>query len=110
MGEGGASLAEVPVGWHPLLRRLDEQLSMIDPAYVVFRVTSTFGALEFAARAAALDRAERSRFGSVIEDAAWESITVCEVCGGEARQYVIRLRVWTVCAGHAHEIAGTAAN
>lgn len=103
---GWPELLEVGAGWYPLLTRLDATLSVIAPKYVVQQVKSKFGALSFYADPSDDPSNFDEEFRDAVRAAEWESTETCEVCGAPARQYVVRLWVWTLCSRHAREIAG----
>lgn len=102
---GWPELLEVNPGWLPLLGRLDEQLSAIAPDYVVLQCKSKFGALSFYAQPSPDPEMQNDEFAEIIRAAEWESTRLCELCGGPAQQYTIRLWSWTLCTDHARQIA-----
>lgn len=97
---GWPELLEISEGWHSLLARLDERLAAIAPIYVVQQVKSKFGALCFYAQPSDDPLDYNEEFNQAIRAAEWESVETCELCGQSARQYVIRMRVWTLCDAH----------
>lgn len=103
---GWPELLEVGVGWYRLLTRLDATLSVIAPNYVVQQVKSKFGALSFYADPSDDPSNFDQAFTDAVRAAEWESTETCEVCGAPARQYVVRLWVWTLCSRHAREAVG----
>lgn len=98
---------EVNPGWYPLLEDLDARLAEIAPDYRVQQVKSKFGALSFFARPSDDPYDYSEEFAAAILAAEWASTEVCEECGAPARQYVIRMWVWTMCALHAEERRST---
>jgi len=99
-------LLEIGVGWYPLLARLDARLSAIAPRYIVQQVKSKFGALCFYARPSDDPYLLDDAFTEAINAAEWESVETCEACGAQARQYVIRVWVSTLCQMHARDARG----
>lgn len=102
---GWPAWIDVGPGWHPLLVRLDTQLTEIAPDYVVHQVKSKFGALDYYAYPSPDGPAHLPAFDEAILAASWESIETCEECGNPAKQYTIQLWTWTLCEGHAHQKA-----
>lgn len=100
---GWPELLDVGVGWYPLLARLDSSLRAIAPDYVVQQVKSKFGALCFYAQPSNDPYLFDNAFTEAIGAAEWESTETCEICGAQARQYVIRMWVSTLCQTHAQD-------
>lgn len=98
---GWPEAIDVGPGWHPLLSRLDQRLSVIAPRYVVQQVKAKFGALSFFARPSEDVYDHSEEFRDAILAAEWESTTTCEECGASARTYTIRMWVWALCERHA---------
>lgn len=98
---GWPEVVDVGPGWFPLLARLDLALAELAPAYRVQQVKSKFGALSFYARSSDDPYDYNEPFKEAIRAAEWESTETCEDCGASARQYVIRMWVWALCAHHA---------
>ena len=90
-------------GWYPLLERLDVTLTELAPDYRVQQVKTKFGSLSFYASPSDDPYDYNDTFNDAIRAAEWASIEVCEDCGAPAKQYVIRMWVWTVCDEHAAE-------
>lgn len=101
---GWPSLIDVNPGWFPLLERLDVTLAELAPNYRVQQVKSKFGSLSFSASPSNDPYDYNEAFNDAIRTVEWASIEVCEICGAQARQYVIRMWVWTVCDKHADEL------
>lgn len=93
----------VSPGWYPLLERLDVTLTELAPDYRVQQVKTKFGSLSFYASPSDDPYDYNDTFNDAIRAAEWASIEVCEDCGAPAKQYVIRMWVWTVCDEHAAE-------
>lgn len=98
---GWPEVIDVGPGWHSLLVRLDQELTTIDPSYLVHQVKSKFGSLSFYARASVEPDEYNEEFHQAIRDAEWASTEICEMCGACARTYTIRMWVWTLCEEHA---------
>lgn len=82
-------------GWYPIIARLHEDLSRIDPGYEVHQVKEKFGGLRFYARFSpdAFRRCE-----DLIRAAEQESEHTCEECGAPG-ELSIRRGWWrTLCA------------
>ncbi|MGN8026198.1 hypothetical protein [Microbacterium sp. 22242] len=94
------AIIDVRSGWYPLLAQLDARLAALAPDYVVQQVKSKFGALCFYARPAADPSVYDEEFNETIRATEWESTSTCEECGASAKQYTIRLWVWTLCDDH----------
>lgn len=92
---------DVNPGWYTLLERLDASLVEIAPNYRVQQVKSKFGSLSFSARPSDDPYDYNEAFIEAIRAAEWASIELCELCGASAKQYVIRMWVWTLCDEHA---------
>ncbi len=69
---------------------------------------SKFGALSLYADPSDDPSSFDEAFTEAVRAAEWESIETCEVCGAQAKQYVIRMWVSTLCLGHAAETRGDA--
>lgn len=95
---------DVNTGWFSLLERLDATLAELAPNYRVQQVKSKFGSLSFSASPSDDPYDYNEAFNEAIRAAEWASIEVCEVCGAPAKQYAIRMWVWTVCNKHADEL------
>lgn len=100
---GWPESVDVSPGWFPLLERLDVTLTELVPDYRVQQVKTKFGSLSFYASPSDDPYDYNEAFNDAIRAAEWASIEVCEDCGEPAKQYVIRMWVWTVCDEHADE-------
>lgn len=98
---GWPPTVDVNPGWYTLLERLDANLVEIAPNYRVQQVKSKFGSLSFSASPSDDPYDYNEAFIEAIRAAERASIEVCELCGASAKQYVIRMWVWTVCDEHA---------
>jgi hypothetical protein len=106
MREGG-TLVEweeyVGPGWRPILARLHELLSALDPDYRAGQVKEKFGGLRVY-----LNTPMPPGGQDAIDAASAESLTVCEECGEPGRRRATRAdspAAWikTLCDRHARE-------
>ena len=62
-------------GWYPILARLEERLSELDPHYEVNQIKEKFGTLRFYCEGDILDG------DAIVDEAEAESARTCELCG-----------------------------
>lgn len=113
-------LDNVGPGWHPLLRRLHEQLTAVSPGYSVQQVKEKYGTLRIylytgvlrhlsmgnadwpsAERSAQYEAQDRAAM-ALVHATERESAGICEACGspGEARGGTWIRTLCDTCAGH----------
>jgi hypothetical protein len=88
-------------GWHPILRKLEEELNAIDPDFELVQVKEKFGGLRYYAHPHTADPG----FQQAINVAEAESFRVCEICGepGETKAALGRYWIKTLCPLHRGE-------
>lgn len=95
------SASNVGVGWHPIIRELEEALNAIDPEYEIQQVKEKFGGLRYYAQTTNQQR--WNDFHAAIGEAEEKSTHFCEECGqpAETKSYYGWLK--TLCTEHAAE-------
>ena len=83
-------------GWHPIVRRLEEELNKIDPDFILQQVKEKFGGLRYYATPHVPDPA----FQQAINVAEAESERTCEVCGEPGENKATRQWLKTLCETH----------
>jgi hypothetical protein len=69
-------------GWYPLIVRIDEQLSGLDPDYAVHQIKEKYGGLRYYFQpSGGVTKSVRDAMGAVVRAAETESDRTCERCG-----------------------------
>ena len=92
---------DVGEGWQPLIQKLHEDLTALDPAYTVEQIKEKFGGLRYYIGFSE-DRDEETtrQMDALIWAAEEQSVKTCETCGepGSVRNY----RYWLTAACDEH--------
>ncbi len=96
-----------PIGWIPLVLKLDEELADIFPDYTVFQVKEKFGGLRyyvdrFYPSDPAKDAFLIERANELVRTAEMDSFSICQVCGEPAEVRTDDWLIATLCDAHAH--------
>lgn len=93
------SANNIGVGWHPLVRELEEKLNAIDPNFELLQIKEKFGGLRYYANS------DAPGFHDAINLAEAKSFTICEICGesGECKATVRGSWIKTLCDTHRAE-------
>lgn len=78
-------------GWYPILARLEERLSELDPDYEVNQIKEKFGTLRF------YWEGDHQQGDAIVEEAEAESARTCELCGDPGHLHIRGRRLKTVC-------------
>lgn len=72
--------SSIGVGWLPLIIELDENISKLDPDYIIHQIKEKFGLLRFYIGTNS-DSDTKNQIYDLIEKAENKSATICEICG-----------------------------
>lgn len=89
-------------GWNALVLELDRKLSELDPSYVVHQAKEKFGGLRYYAELSQnpLDENTTEEFRRLIQQAEYESYSICETCGDSGSRRNSRGYIHTACDAH----------
>jgi hypothetical protein len=96
-------------GWYPIVVRVDQCLSAIDPEYVVHQVNEKFGTLRYYCAPSGQEPgpAALDAFGAIIGEAERASAITCERCGEPGVLHETRYLVKTLCTSCANNLGYT---
>lgn len=95
------SASNVGVGWHPLIRELEEVLNRMDPTFALQQVKEKFGGLRYYAQTSqGVDPEIHRGFHHLINLAEEQSTHICEECGQPAETRSIHGWLKTLCDEH----------